>query len=80
MALSIHDRTFGGKSMSKIIGKIGNRQVLAKRFGAASAVLIAALMVLTAIPTGSSGHPELPVDLGTAGDFVILAKSGISTT
>lgn len=28
----------------------------------------------------TSGAPELPVDLGTAGDFTILAKSGITTT
>jgi len=26
-----------------------------------------------------AGNPELPVDLGSAGDFVILAKTGIST-
>jgi hypothetical protein len=26
-----------------------------------------------------AGNPELPVNLGSAGDFVILAKSGIST-
>jgi len=26
-----------------------------------------------------AGHPELPLDLGSADDFVILAKSGIST-
>ncbi|MEK6849390.1 MAG: ice-binding family protein [Nanoarchaeota archaeon] len=28
----------------------------------------------------SAGYPELPVDLGTAENFAILAKSGISTT
>ncbi len=29
--------------------------------------------------TGSTASPGLPVDLGTAGNFVILAKSGVST-
>ncbi len=31
------------------------------------------------VPATMAGHPELPLDLRTAGDFVILAKSGIST-
>jgi hypothetical protein len=30
--------------------------------------------------TGAAGIAQLPVDLGTAGNFAILAKSGISTT
>ncbi len=29
--------------------------------------------------TVRAGHPELPLDLGSAGDFVILAKTGINT-
>lgn len=28
----------------------------------------------------NAGNPELPVNLGTAGNFVILAKSGVTTT
>jgi len=67
--------------MSKSLRKIGNRQVLTKRLGLAAAVLIAALMVLTAISTSvTNAAPQVPVDLGSAGNFVILAKSGISTT
>ena len=38
-------------------------------------VLATALLV----PAAMAGDPELPLDLGTAGDFVILAKTGIST-
>jgi hypothetical protein len=34
----------------------------------------------TTVDTADVGEGPLPVDLGTAGDFVILAKSGISTT
>ncbi|MFA5869799.1 MAG: ice-binding family protein, partial [Candidatus Bathyarchaeia archaeon] len=66
--------------MSKGSRKIGNRQVLTKRLGVPAAVLIMAMMVLTAMPTGSAGYPEATIDLGSAGDFVILSKSGISTT
>ena len=33
-----------------------------------------------AAQTVMAGYVELPVDLGTSGDFVILSKSGISTT
>ena len=67
--------------MSKGSGKIGSRKVLAKRLGVAAAVLIAALMVLTAIQSGVvQGTVSSTVNLGSAGNFVILAKSGISTT
>ena len=70
--------------MSKISGNLSNRQGLAKMFSVAAVVLIAALMVLTATVcvwsfTASAASPA-PVDLGSAGNFVILAKSGISTT
>lgn len=41
----------------------------------AGVTLIAALLTSTA----RAGNPELPVDLLSAGDFVILAKTGIST-
>lgn len=34
---------------------------------------------LMATPAARAGNPELPVDLLSAGDFVILAKTGIST-
>ncbi len=72
--------------------KTGHRQSLNKRLGVATAMLIAALMVLTAMPTagnyvsgGSVMSPitsstQAPVNLGSAGNFVILTKSGISTT
>ena len=67
--------------MSKDSGKIGNRQVLTKRLGVAAAVLIMAMMVMTAISTSvTNAATRKPVDLGSAGNFVILAKSGISTT
>jgi len=59
---------------------VNNRRVLANRFSVLAIVFIAALMFSTAIPNGIAGDPELPVNLGSAGDFVILAKSGISTT
>jgi len=39
--------------------------------------VLATLAIL--VPSAMGGHPELPLDLGTAGDFVILAKTGIST-
>ncbi|MDD2598820.1 MAG: hypothetical protein PHO37_06305 [Kiritimatiellae bacterium] len=35
--------------------------------------------LLGAIPSAWGGNPELPVDLGSAGDFAILAGTGIST-
>ena len=78
--------------MRKGSGKRNTRQVLTKRLGVAAVVLIAALMVLTAMPTGSNNvsvgfgmspiasSTQAPVDLGSAGNFVILTKSGISTT
>jgi len=37
-----------------------------------------ALFLLVAAPVLASG--PAPVDLGTSGDFVVLAKSGITTT
>ncbi|HME56504.1 MAG TPA: ice-binding family protein [Candidatus Lokiarchaeia archaeon] len=79
--------------MTKSSGKLhyGSR----KRF-VAPIVLIAALMVLGATPivmnatpvqqrlstkiATTSGAPEAPVNLGTAGNFAILAQSGITTT
>src|SRR5271157_4131062 len=76
--------------------KKGNYYILAKRSGVAAILVIAALMVLPAIPmvlttapvqqrfkttiATTSGAPETPVDLGSAGNFAILAESGISTT
>ena len=67
--------------MSEISIKICNRQFLAKRFGFAMVVLIAALMVLTMMPSVTLGSaPREAVDLGSAGDFAVLAKLGISTT
>jgi hypothetical protein len=41
--------------------------------------LVLSLSLIPAVPA-MAGSPELPVNLGSAGDFVILAKSGISTT
>jgi hypothetical protein len=43
-----------------------------------SYVMAAAAIALLA-GTAQGGHPELPLDLGAAGNYVILAKSGIST-
>jgi hypothetical protein len=53
-----------------------------------AAIIVAIAMILTivpsnaTIPTVTALITESPasVDLGTAGDFVVLAKSGISTT
>jgi len=75
--------------MSKHSGKVS-------RLGVTAAVLVAALMVLTSINIGVkdlAGNPvavtpgatprtsaRAPVNLGSAGNFVILAKTGISTT
>ena len=42
-------------------------------------VLVLSFSLVTAVPA-LAGAPEAPVDLGSAGNFVILAKSGISTT
>ena len=66
--------------MSKGSRKVGNRQVLAKRFNITSVLLIVALMILASLPTGSAHSPEAPINLGTAGNFAILSKSGISNT
>jgi hypothetical protein len=43
-----------------------------------SAIIIT-MIILSGI-TAMGGYPELPIDLGSAGNFAILAKSGISTT
>ncbi|HAS81970.1 MAG TPA: hypothetical protein DCS43_04680, partial [Verrucomicrobia bacterium] len=40
---------------------------------------MAMLATVLLVPSAMAGHPELPLDLGSAGDFVILAKTGIST-
>ena len=64
----------------------GNRKVMVKRFGAAATVLIVSLMILTLVPNGGGIYSakaislNSSVDLGSAGNFVVLAKSGISTT
>ncbi len=42
-------------------------------------VVVLGLSLVTTLPV-TAGAPELPVDLGTAGDFAIFASSGISTT
>jgi hypothetical protein len=42
-------------------------------------VLVLGMSLVTAVPA-MAGAPEAPVDLGSAGNFVILAKSGITTT
>ncbi len=59
--------------------KIDNRKILGKK-RVTAVVLITAMMFLTMVPSGNAGYPEAPVVLGSAGDFVILAKAGISTT
>ena len=68
--------------MNKITSKHNIKQLLTKRSSAAVVVMIAALLVLTLVPTGEvlGSAPRAPVDLGSAGNFVILAKAGISTT
>ncbi len=50
-----------------------------------SVALLSVLFMLTAFTAGCSGSggataAKMPVDLGTAGDYVILAKSGVTTT
>ena len=42
-------------------------------------VLALSLCLVPALPA-MAGAPEAPVDLGTAGNFAVLAKTGISTT
>jgi len=42
-------------------------------------VLVLSFSLVTAVPA-LAGAPEAPVDLGSAGNFAVLAKSGISTT
>ncbi|MCZ7396303.1 MAG: ice-binding family protein [Candidatus Methanoperedens sp.] len=37
-------------------------------------------LIILGLAAGTAGVTQAPVDLGTAGNFVILAKSGISTT
>jgi len=66
--------------MSKNIETINNRKVLTNKFKAIAILLITAMMFLAMVPPGNAGYPEAPVDLGSAGDFVILAKTGISST
>lgn len=47
--------------MSKGSEKLGDKQVLTKRLGVAAAVLIAALMALTMIPTSvANAAPQTP--------------------
>lgn len=41
------------------------------------AITSLALVLLTTV--AMAGNPELPLDLGSAGNFVILGKTGIST-
>lgn len=48
-------------------------------FALASAVLLTAGCSGSSV-TGTSGQGPAPVDLGAAGNFVILAKTGVSTT
>ncbi|HMF30516.1 MAG TPA: ice-binding family protein, partial [Candidatus Lokiarchaeia archaeon] len=77
--------------------KIGNRQVIAKRkFSTATVIVIAALMVMIAMPTWKILTPAtvpveprspstavsspLPVNLGSAGNYAILTQTGISST
>ncbi|MDO8727804.1 MAG: ice-binding family protein, partial [Candidatus Methanoperedens sp.] len=43
------------------------------------APLVLTLLIL-AVVAGTASAAQTPVNLGTAGNFVILAKSGISTT
>jgi len=67
-----------------------NRQVLVKRLGVATAaVLLATLMVVSVMSTGSAlatatapraAASPAPVNLGTADNFAVLAKTGISTS
>jgi hypothetical protein len=64
--------------MSNNSGKISKIPFLAKRFGATSALFIAALMVLAALPTVSAILSA--VNLGSAGNFAVLAGSEITNT
>jgi hypothetical protein len=80
---------FEGINMSK---KSIGKQFLSRSFGVTAAMLFMTLMVLPAISAGANVQPttvvldvkaaDAPsrVDLATAGDFVILAESGITTT
>lgn len=42
-------------------------------------ITIAGLAIALLTPLAKGGNPELPIDLGSAGNFVILGKTGIST-
>jgi hypothetical protein len=42
-------------------------------------ITIAVLVLALLTPVAKGGNPELPVNLGSAGNFVILGKTGIST-
>ncbi|HSA35139.1 MAG TPA: ice-binding family protein [Methanomassiliicoccales archaeon] len=83
-----------GKSLSS--RNATNKTYFGKGFVIAAAALIAVLMVMTAVPAAGLGNgangsinnslamanaeSQASVDLGSAGNFVALAKSGISTT
>ena len=43
-------------------------------------ILFALVLSLSLVPAAPAMAAQAPVDLGTAGDFVILAKTGVSTT
>jgi len=76
--------------------KIKNKPVFVKRFGFATVMLFTALMVFTpmliwnslnnaTIPVQQEVNPiasseQLPINLGTAANYVILTKAGITTT
>jgi hypothetical protein len=86
---------FGLIYMRNSLREIVSGQVKAKYFSVSLALLIAALMFLSTMPVGTSCSSEgvvideiipidnatlMPVNLGTSGNFAILAKSGITTT
>jgi len=82
--------------MRKYSTEVDSRHMMAKLFSVSLGMLFATLLVLAVMPIGnasqttvetrkgsmnvSASTPQAPIDLGTAGNFAILAKSGITTT
>jgi hypothetical protein len=56
-----------------------NTRIATNRLAGCWRCVLGVLATALLVPSAMAGHPELPLDLGTAGDFVILAKTGIST-
>ena len=56
-----------------------NTTIATNRLAGCWRYMLGVLATVLLVPSAMAGYPELPLDLGTAGDFVILAETGIST-